>query len=52
VDGCWKIFRQKCANEDVAYRPPDLPVIPVCQTPNRGSYYRKEHRNSELRIRK
>ena len=52
VDGCWKIFRQKCAYEDIVYQPPDLPVIwtGCLETPNRGSYYCKEHSNSELRM--
>ena len=52
MDGCWKIFRQKCAYEDVVYTPPDLPQIwtGCVETPNRGSYYCVKHKDSELKI--
>ena len=53
MDGCWKIFRQKCAYEDIVYTPPDLPHIwtGCVETPNRGSYYCKNHKDSELTVR-
>ncbi len=52
VDGCWKIFRQKCAYEDVVFNPPDLPSIwtGCVETPSRGSYYCYLHKDSELSI--
>ena len=52
VDGCWKIFRQKCAYEHIVYKPPDLPVIwtGCLETPSRGSYYCKDHAGNELCI--
>ena len=52
MDGCWKIFRQKCAYEDVVYTPPDLSQIWTgdVETPNRGSYYCVKPKDSELKI--
>jgi hypothetical protein len=53
MDGCWKIFRQKCTYEYIVYTPPDLPQIwtGCVETPSRGSYYCKNHKDSELTIR-
>ena len=53
-DGNWKIFRDKCAYDNIFVRTPEFEAIPIgcTKSPISGSYFCVEHASEDIIIRK